>query len=136
MPFQIRALPRALFADLFALDDAALAARHIVRVTADRAPGFPCRVSLQDAAPGESLLLLNFCHLDVATPYRSSHAIYVREGAGAAHPAPGEVPEVLRRRLLSVRAFDAAGMMRDAEVVEGAALEAVIARMFAGSDSA
>jgi hypothetical protein len=41
------------------------------------------------------------------------------------------VPAPLAIRLLSVRAFDDAGMMTDAEVVEGRDLAPLIARMFA-----
>ena len=77
---------------------------------ADPSPGFPCRVSLCDAEPGETVLLVHYEHQPAASPFRASHAVYVRRGAVQAHPAPGEVPEMLRRRLLSVRAFDDAGM--------------------------
>jgi hypothetical protein len=110
--------------------DDELRARGVVRRTADHSPGFPCRVSLRDAEPGETVLLLNYEHQPADTPYRASHAIYVREGAVEARPGVGEVPDVLRRRLLSVRAFDADGMMVDADVAEGGALEPVIARLF------
>ncbi len=109
MSFQISGLPVAPFAPLFGLPDDELARRGIVRRTADRNPGFPCRVSLRDADPGDTLLLLNYEHLPVAGPYRSSHAIYVREFAEEAHPKVNEIPEVLRRRLLSIRAFDGSG---------------------------
>ena len=131
MSFQIIALDPAPFAPLFALSDAELAGRHIVRRVADTMPGFPCRVSLADAAIGETLLLLNHEHLPVASPYRAAHAIYVREGAEQAHPEPGEVPEVIARRLISGRAFDAAGMMTDADVAEGDAVAPLIERLFA-----
>ena len=141
MPFQIRALPASTFAPLFALSDDELRARGAVRQTADRTPGFPCRVSLADAEPGETVILVHHAHHDVDTPYRSGHAVYVREvavrdGAVEVQPAPGEVPDVLRRRLLSVRAFDAAGMMVDADVVHGGGLEPVIDAMFARDDVA
>jgi hypothetical protein len=101
------------------LPDTELATRQAVRVTADRHPGFPCRVSLRDARAGETLLLLNYEHLPVATPYRSRHAIYVRENAAEARLEVDEIPEVLRTRLLSLRSFDDAGMMIDADVVQG-----------------
>jgi len=39
---------------------------------------------------------------------------------------PGEVPDMLGRRLLSVRAYDADAMMTDADVVEGADLASVL----------
>lgn len=128
MNFRIQGLPLAPFAPLFGLGDSALAARGVVRRVADRRPGFPCRVSLRDAEPGETLLLLNYEHLPVAGPYRSCHAIYVREQAQEYTPGINEIPQLLRTRLLSVRAYDAAGMMVDADVVDGAELEPVIAR--------
>jgi len=129
MNFRVSGLPLAPFAPLFGLSTAELAQHGAVRHTADACPGFPCRVSLQDAEAGETLLLLNYEHLAVATPYRSRYAIYVRERAEEARLAINEVPQVLRRRLLSVRALDEAGMLRDADVVEGSALEPVIERL-------
>ncbi len=131
MSFRISALPAAPFAPLYGLPDAELARRGAIRRVADRQPGFPCRVSLKDADIGDSVLLLNYEHQDAASPYRASHAIYVREGAREATPAVGEVPKLLRSRLLSVRAYDEAGMMVVAEVVEGTALEGVIDAMLA-----
>lgn len=86
-------------------------------------------MSLADAELGETVLLLQFEHLPVHSPYRSSHAIYVRRGVETAKLAVGEVPEVLRLRLLSVRAFDDRGMMIDADVVEGRELEPVLEQM-------
>lgn len=131
MSFQIRALPAAPFAPLFALSDDELRARGAVRQTVDRTPGFPCRVSLADAEPGETVILVRYEHQPADTPYRAGHAVYVREGVAEARPAPDEVPQVLRRRLLSVRAFDDAGMMVAADVVDGRALEPAIAELFA-----
>jgi len=128
MDFRIVALPAAPFAPLFGLPEATLAARGVRRVIADRQPGFPCRVSLRDAAPGESLLLLNYEHLPSPGPYRSSHAIYVREHAAECVPGVNEIPAVLATRLLSVRAFDADGMMVDAEVCAGAEVAPLIGR--------
>ena len=52
MDYIVRGLPLAPFQPLFGLEDAALHARGIVRMTADRTPGFPCRVTLADAEPG------------------------------------------------------------------------------------
>jgi hypothetical protein len=130
MNFQISGLPLNYFAPLFALSDQELASRDAVRVIADQQPGFPCRVSLKDAEIGERVILLNYEHLAVASPYRSRHAIYVRESATEANFAVDAVPEQLRTRLLSVRAFDAQGMMTSAEVAPGTALEDVIEELF------
>ena len=131
MNFRIEGLPVAPFAPLFGMDDAELAQRDIVRRVADAPVGFPCRVSLRDARPGETVLLLNYEHLPVPGPYRSRHAIYVREYAEAYRPEVDEIPEVLASRLLSVRAFDAAGMMVDADVVAGVVAARVINRQLA-----
>jgi hypothetical protein len=129
MDFRIVALPVAPFAPLFGLGERELAARGALRRIADARPGFPCRVSLRDAAPGEAVLLLNHEHLPVPGPYRSRHAIYVREHASEYVPEPNEIPEVLRLRLLSLRAFDRAGLMLDADVVAGAEVAPVIRRL-------
>jgi Protein of unknown function (DUF1203) len=131
MSFRISGLPLARFAPLFSMSDDALAAFQIERRIADRKPGYPCRVSLQDAEPGERVLLLNFAHHSVHNPYRSNHAIFVRERAIEAAPRLDEIPEVIRLRLISVRAFDAADMMMDADVVHGRELAPMIERMLA-----
>ena len=129
MNFQITGLPAAPFTFLFNLSDAELGARGVIRMVADRHPGFPCRGSLVDAEAGESVLLLNYEHLAVATPYRSRHAIFVREGAAQAQLNVNQVPESLQIRLLSLRAFDQAGMMIDADIVAGRELAPAIGRM-------
>ena len=132
--FRIHALPLSTFEPLFALNDEQLAARDIRRVVADGRPAFPCRVSLRDAVEGERLLLLPHEHHAVATPYRASGPIYVREDAEQAMPAVDEVPELLRRRVLSVRAYGTDGMMHAADVVDGIEVESAIARAFAMPD--
>ncbi|MBK8725538.1 MAG: DUF1203 domain-containing protein [Holophagaceae bacterium] len=112
------------------MDDAELARHGARRRVAQEQPGYPCRVSLEDAEVGATLILLPFEHHPVDTPYRASGPIYVREGATQANPAVNEVPGQLRRRQLSVRAYSARGMMRDAAVVEGTDLETAITRLF------
>jgi hypothetical protein len=131
MSFQIKGLPVTNFAPLFSLTDQELAARDAVRVVSDGRSGYPCRVSLQDAQIGESLILLNYEHLAVASPYRSRHAIYVREAATEADLDVNEVPALFRSRLLSLRAFDSKGMMQAADVAPGTAIENLIEEMFA-----
>jgi hypothetical protein len=126
MPFQIKALPKTIFARLFELSDRELASANAVRVKATQKPGFPCRVSLADAEIGEDLILTHFEHHTVDTPFRSSHAVYVRRDAVEAKPVPGTVPDLLRSRMLSLRAFDSAGMMVAADLADGAALENAI----------
>lgn len=131
--FRIEALAPDPFRPLFALDDATLAARGAVRRTADAPHAFPCRVSLEDAEPGEELVLAHFAHHAVASPYAASGPVFVRRAAldRPAMPRPGEVPGQLRRRLLSVRAYDADAMMVTAEVLPGEALADWITTAFA-----
>lgn len=134
MDFQISGLPLAPFASLFSLSDAELAKQNIVRQVVQTSPGTPCRVSLQDAEPGEQVLLLNYEHLPASSPYRATHAIFVRESAVEAKPEINEIPEVLARRLLSLRAYDSKGMMLAADVVPGREMRAVIDVMFADAN--
>jgi hypothetical protein len=131
MSFVVTGLPVEPFAPLFGLDETALSAAGAIRYVADAKPGFPCRITLEDAEPGETVLLLNHEHLAVDTPYRSRHAIFVRETATAPARFEDEVPASLAGRLLSVRAYDAVGMMVDAEVLEGRDLVPQIERFFA-----
>lgn len=131
MSYVIEGLDPAPFAHLYGLSDAELAAQGAVRMIADAKPGYPCRVTLEDAEAGTAVLLVNHEHLPVATPYRSRHAIFVAEGVEVPARYEAAVPEQLRSRLLSVRAFDADDMMIDAEVLDGAGLEVEIGRMFA-----
>lgn len=130
MPFQIHALPASEFETLFKLDDAALHARKARRETVRHSPGTPCRVSLADAQIGETVILTNHTHLQAGSPYDATHAIFVRQGATTARPAPGEVPEVLERRQLSLRAFDTDGVMRNAALVPGTEAAESLARAF------
>ena len=129
MSFRITGLDPAPFRHLYGLSDEALAAQGAVRYVADKKPGFPDRIELRDLEPGETALLLNFAHQPADTPYRATHAIFVREGAEAAFAAVGEVPEVMRLRPLSLRAFDADHMMVDADLVDGREAEGLIARL-------
>jgi hypothetical protein len=129
MSFRIQGLSPAPFVPLFGLSQADLAERGVIRYVVDRAPGFPDRVELRDAAPGETVLLVNHVSQPAPTPYRATHAIFVREGATTAFDEIDVVPEVFRSRLLSLRAFDSAGMMVDADVTEGGEVEGLIRRL-------
>ena len=132
MGFRISGLPIERFEHMLDVDDAdELAKAGAVQLTVDEAHAYPCRVSLQDAAPGEQVLLLNFTHQPADSPYRASGPIFVRRAARGRHVAVDEVPEQQRRRLLSVRAYDARDWIVAAEVTPGAELEAVIERFFA-----
>ena len=135
MRFRIQGLAAENFDHLFALPDEELARLGAVRrIADDRNPGYPCRVSLSDSRPGDELLLLNYEHLPVASPYRMRFAIYVRKG-DRTYDKIDEVPDQLRTRMLALRAFDADGMMLAHELVHGRDLEGAIERLFRTADA-
>lgn len=137
MSFVVSGLPLAPFRPLFGLPDEALAARGVVRMPVDAPLGYPCRVRLEDARPGETVLLLNYEHQPADTPFRSRHAIFVCEQAAETSRLVDHVPPVLDvRPFTSLRAFDAAGMMIDAELAPRAGLEAAIERLLAAPGAA
>jgi hypothetical protein len=130
MHFRIQGLAAENFDHLFALPDEALARLGAVRrIADDRRPGYPCRVSLTDSRPGDELLLLNYEHLPVDSPYRMRFAIYVRKG-DATYDKIDAVPDQLRCRTLAVRSFDGKGMMLGHELVDGCELEGAIEKLF------
>ena len=136
MSFRITGLPAERFAHLFALSDQELAAQGAVRRIADgRMPGYPCRVSLTDSHEGDELILVNYEHHGVDSPYRMRFAIYVREG-DTRYDAIDQVPEQLRTRTLALRAFDVEAMMTGCELVDGREVEAAIERLFANQNTA
>lgn len=131
MTYLIHGLSPDRFAPLFAMNDAELAACNARRVTATADRGFPCRISLQDARAGEELILLHHVSHDVATPYRSAYAIYVRPGVTAASYRD-ELPPVFEGRSLALRAFDSGGMLQTARLAGPGEADGAIRDLFAG----
>lgn len=132
MSFRITGLSPSQFAPLFDLSDEELKKHRAMRVTV-RGPGYPERIEMRDAEVGEKLLLVNYEHQSADTPYRASHAVYIREAATEAYSAIDTLPEVMIKRLLSLRAFNAKHLLVDADVVDGAAAACKIESMFANS---
>ena len=130
MTFQIESLRPDGFAALFAMSDEDLAGYNARKMVVTAKPGTPCRVSLADAEVGETVVLVNYEHQPAQSPYRSSHAIFVRQGVEQASPAIGEVPQVMLSRLMSLRLFDRDDMMIAPDVVPGAELSAAIGQAF------
>jgi len=136
MSFRITGLDQQPFAHLFELNDEQLAQQGAKRIVADSDCGYPDRIELRDAKPGESLLLLNYEHQPADTPYRASHAIYILEGATKRFDRADQVPSALRSRTLSVRAFNQDHELIDAGLVEGAELESCVQRLHANAEAA
>ena len=131
MSFRITGLSPEPFRHLYGLSDANLAAQGASRHVADAKPGYPDRIEVRDAEPGETLLLVNFIHQPAANAYRASHAIFVREGAEVACDAVDIIPEAMRVRPISLRGFDGDDLMTNAKLVDGMVLADAITAMFA-----
>lgn len=131
MSYVITGLSPDPFLPLFGQSDAALAEQGVVRVRADAKPGYPCRITLEDAEPGEALLLLNYTDHAVATPYRNAYAIYVREAALVPKRFKDALPPVFANRPIALRGYDANGMLRGATLALTGDGAARIAELFA-----
>jgi hypothetical protein len=131
MSFRITGLSPTSFRPLFGLSDEALSAHGARRLIVDGTAKMPDRIEVRDAQPGESVLLLNYVHQPASTPFQASHAIFVREWANAAYDRNNEIPQAMRTRTLSLRAFDSDGFMIDPDLVDGRETESLIGRMFA-----
>ena len=129
MTYRITGIDPAPYQHLFGQSEEELARRGIVRMTVD-SPTFPCRVSLTDRDIGESVLLLNHVSHDVANAYRASHAIFVTESESEAAEFVDEVPPVFSSRMLSLRGFDANGMMTDALITQPGEADRGIRKLF------
>jgi Protein of unknown function (DUF1203) len=136
MTFRVLGLSPEPFRHLFGRSDAELAREGAIRYVADKKPGFPDRIGMRDVEIGETVLLINHICQPADTPYRATHAIFVAERAAAAFETVGEIPEVMKARVLSLRAFDSRHMMIDADLAEGEAIEPAVVRMLENPDVA
>ena len=130
MTYAVTGLPLDEFRPLFALSDQDLAARGVIRKTADSKPGYPCRITLRDAEPGDTVLLMNFESHSVATPYRSAYAIYVNESADETVRTVDAVPQVFQGRPIALRIFNDEGMLIGADLAREEAVDGAIRRAF------
>jgi len=128
MTYRIEGLNPAQFAGLFAMSDEELAERNARRAVAD-GPGFPCRITLEEAEVGEELVLVNHVSHDAATPFRASHAIFVRKDANPACHVD-EVPDLFATRTLGLRGFDSEGMLRGALLAQPGEADGKIRALF------
>jgi hypothetical protein len=119
MTFRIFGLGPDMYHHLIGKDEAVLllygAERHLVTLSHSA----PCRICLDDANIGETVILVSHPHQTASTPYRQSGPIFIRENAPPVWDHVGQVPPALVRRTLSVRGYDARGNMIEADVVEG-----------------
>lgn len=123
------------FVHRLATDPVAAGAHAAEPILATIATGFPCRVTLEDAAPGEPLLLFAFTSNDSRSAFATRYAVYVRRNAVAAATFMDALPPILERRTIALRAFDGEGRLRAACLAaptgQGHEAEAALPRLFA-----
>lgn len=136
MAYRITGLAPEPFAGLARLDDAALAAKGAMRITALGGLAYPCRISLEDATPGETLFLVHHVSHNVATPYRSAYAIYVRAAAGLPATFHNCTPPVFDGRPIALRGFGADAMLKAAALALPGQADAKIRSLFEQADIA
>ena len=132
--FHIKSLEASEFSNLFELDQSGLQKIGAIKMIVDKKPGFPCRVSLEDAEIGEEIMLLPYQHHKTQAPYQSTGPVFVRKNAKAARLMINEIPKMLQHRLLSLRAYDSNGMMKESSLTEGHNLKDALEKIFTNPD--
>lgn len=131
MSFRISGIEPGVYAHLIGRDEDELARLGVERVHVTAPQSAPCRITLEDAEPGETVLLLSHPHQRADTAYRQSGPIFIRENASAPFVGLDVSPPALAVRPLSVRAYDEAGAMVDADLLlDGARLPELIERFW------
>ena len=95
--------------------------------------GYPCRHCLTDLPEGKEALLVAHRPFDRDAPYSEVGPIFVCPDGCEAYSRTSELPEVIRRRRVVIRAYDEGDRIRYGhhELVDGAGAEAAIARLLA-----
>mgnify|MGYP000739784984 CR=1 FL=1 len=132
--FRFIPLDHTLFQHYFKMDTNERLRHKAMLIKVDQKPGFPCRVSLEDAEIGEVVLALNFTYLNAASPYHSSGPIFVREGYHSKAYEVNKVPEMCFRRPQSLRAYSKDDIMLDATIAEGKDIYITIKHFFSQSE--
>lgn len=130
MNFQISALDYEIFDSFFKLNDTELEKVGGKRMIVDENPGFPCRVSLEDAEIGEEVILIPFEFHKTKSPYQARGPIFVRKDVKTKKLDINEIPEMLNHRLLSFRGYDKSGIMKSAITEKGDMTKEIIEKIF------
>jgi hypothetical protein len=130
MSFIIQGLDPHLFGSLSGQKQAIFNGVPVERHEVTESPGAPCRITLDDAKVGETVLLVSYGHHQANSPYAQSGPIFVSQSAMERARYVDQIPPALARRMLSLRAYDAGGSMVAAMIVEGAVAKEAIEVMF------
>jgi hypothetical protein len=131
--FKFVPLEREEFDSFMDLNDTELESHQAKWMIVDEEPGYPCRVSLEDAKIGEKVLFMPYWHHDVKSAYRAMGTVLVREKAQTTECKVNQVPKMLLHRLLSVKAYDSSNMMVDHDIANGSELESKLKEHFQNS---
>lgn len=128
--FKFIALDHLEFDFLNDFSEQDLSKQDIIKMTVDKYPGFPCRITLEDAEVGEEVFLLNYNYHSTESPYKATGPIFIRKNKTTRDYQANVVPKMFLHRLLSLRAYDENGMMRLADIFEGNILKDKIEETF------
>ena len=131
--FQIKAIKED-FNHLFSLSDSQLREQGATKMLVDNCPGFPCRISLEDAPVGEEVILLPYKHHNTDSPYQASGPIFVRKNVMAPDLEVNEIPKILHHRFLSLRGYDSSGMMIETDTCQGSDVQSKLQTFFENSE--
>ncbi len=130
--FKIKAIEED-FNYLFALNDSELKEKGMIKITVDQYPGYPCRISLEDAQIGEEVLLFPYKHHKTTSPYQASGPIFIRKNVQTAILETNEIPKLLNHRHLSLRCYDKSGIMIEATTCNGKEVRQELDELFKNS---
>lgn len=128
--FKIKPINHNEFSGFFELTNLELEKIGGIKMTADKFPGFPCRISLEDAEIGEEVILIPYNHHKTNSPYQASGPIFIRNRAITPTFEINQIPHMLKHRLLSLRGYDNNGIMKEATVIEGNIIKEQIIKTF------
>ena len=98
---------------------------------------YPVRCCLRDADDASDVVLASIMPFRGESPYAAASPVYVHAERCEGHTAErDEVPEMLRDRILSVRAYDGSHMLTGTEVVRGTGLESALNRLLGDAPGA
>jgi hypothetical protein len=119
--------------ELFKLTEKELADKSMIKMIVDQKPGYPCRVTLEDAEVGEEVLLFPFEYHKTKSPYKASGPIFIRKNTLKATLEINKIPEMLFKRNQTLRAYDKNGIMINAISPETSELKKGIETLFSNS---
>lgn len=129
--FIISGLDYDLFSKYFEMTESELKSIGAYIFLSDECPCYPCRVSLEDAEVGDRVLAIAYDHHSANSPYSSSGPVFIRKNTQVATLEKNTIPVMLRHRLLSIRGYNDAALMIEADTIAGKDLESVLYSQFA-----